>query len=181
MKAVFLDRDGVINEDRDDYVKGVHELKVFPYVPQSIRRLNEAGQQVFVVSNQQGVAKGLFSEENLVEMQKEINKQVEIAGGKISGFYFCTHLASDECSCRKPKSGLLTKAAREHGIDLTKSIMVGDSERDLIAGKSVGCVSVLVLTGKLTRRDVEFIPCRPDYVAQTLSDAVDYIIELMRE
>ena len=181
MKAVFLDRDGVINEDRDDYVKGVHELRIFPYFAQSIRRLNDAGLPIFVVSNQQGVAKGLFTESDLIAMKHEINGAAEAIGGRITQFYFCTHLASDECSCRKPKSGLLEKAAVDHGISLTESFMVGDSERDIVAGKSVGCKTVLVLTGKLTRQDVDFIACKPDYVAENLSDAADYIIELVRE
>lgn len=181
MKTVFLDRDGVINEDRDDYVKGVQELKIFPFVPQSIRRLNDAGLQIFVISNQQGVAKGLFTKDDLNAMQKEINRQVEGVGGKITEYYFCTHLASDGCSCRKPKPGLLNKAANEYSVDFSQSVMVGDSERDIIAGKSVGCKTVLVLTGKLTRQDADYMACKPNYVADNLSDAADYIIELMRD
>ena len=105
MKAIFLDRDGVLNEDRDDYVKNVSELKVFPCVPDAIRRLNDAGFEVFVVSNQQGVAKGVISESDLQAIQAEITRRVTEAGGRISGFYYCKHLAADDCACRKPKPG----------------------------------------------------------------------------
>jgi len=176
MIAVFLDRDGVINEDRDDYVKGVHELKVYPWVPASVRRLNEAGLPVFVVSNQQAIAKGIIGEADLAAMQDEITHRVEAGGGRISGFYYCRHLAAEHCSCRKPAPGMLMEAAREHDIDLSRSFMVGDSERDMIAGRRAGCWTVLVLTGKLTRDDVAELSCQPDHVAEDLSRAVDYIL-----
>ncbi|MCE5200060.1 MAG: D-glycero-beta-D-manno-heptose 1,7-bisphosphate 7-phosphatase [Armatimonadota bacterium] len=176
MRVVFLDRDGVINEDRDDYVKNVSELKVFPWTPSAVRRLNDAGFDVYVVSNQQGVAKGIISEDDLLAMQSEIVRQVKSAGGRINGFYYCRHLASDKCSCRKPEPGMLKSAAMEHGIDLAGSYMIGDSERDIIAGKVVGCHTVLVLTGKLTLGDAEAFVDAPDYVACDLSAAVDYVI-----
>jgi len=175
MRAVFLDRDGVINQDRDDYVKNVDELKVYPFVPEAIKCLNDAGWPVFVVSNQQGVAKGLISEDDLGGMQKEISRQVESAGGHITSFYYCKHLASEKCACRKPQPGLILKAAKEHGIDLGGSVMVGDTERDIIAGKSAGCKTVLVLTGKLTREDAVNLSCKPDFVADNLAQAVGYI------
>lgn len=178
MKAVFLDRDGVINSDRDDYVKNTDELCVYPFAPQAIRRLGEAGWPVFVVSNQQGVAKGIIAEDDLLAMQREIARQVENAGGHIAGFYYCKHLASDNCACRKPQPGLILAAAKEHGIDLSESVMVGDTERDIAAGKSAGCRTVLVLTGKLTRDDVQHIPCKPDFVAETVVEAVEFIVGL---
>lgn len=176
MKVVFLDRDGVINEDRDDYVKNVSELKVFPWTPSAVRKLNDAGFEVYVVSNQQGVAKGIISESNLQAMQSEIVRQVELAGGRISGFYYCRHFALDKCSCRKPEPGMLMSAAMEHGIDLAGSYMIGDSERDIIAGKAAGCRTVLVLTGKLNIVDAEAFADAPDFVACDLSAAVDCII-----
>lgn len=178
MRAVFLDRDGVINEDRDDYIKSIHELKVFPFAPAAIRRLNKAGLCIFVVSNQQGIAKGVISEDDLRGIQNEINRQVEEAGGKITEFYYCKHLSLEECACRKPQAGMLMNAAREHGVELKESVMVGDSERDIIAGKRAGCKTVLVLTGKLAREDTEYLTDKPDFVANDLSDAAEYIISL---
>lgn len=176
MKAVLLDRDGVINEDRDDYVKNIRELRVFPQVPGCVKRLNDAGYRVIVVSNQQGVAKGFISEDDLQAIEDEITRRVELVGGKISGFYYCKHLSSDRCACRKPRTGMLTQAAREHGIDLNESFMVGDTEKDMIAGKAAGCKTVLVLTGSITADGVAKMACRPDCVAKDLAEAADYII-----
>lgn len=176
MSTVFLDRDGVINEDRDDYVKNLRELKIFPNVPESVKRLNDAGFEVIVISNQQGVAKGLISENELREIQKEITRQVEAVGGKISAFYYCKHLASEGCSCRKPRPGLLMAAARDRNIDLSETVFIGDHERDILAGKNAGCKTILVLTGALTRQAAENLECKPDYMADDLSDAVDYML-----
>ena len=176
MKAVLLDRDGVVNEDRDDYVKNIRELRVFPQVPDCIKRLNDAGYRVIVVSNQQGVAKGLISEDDLQAIEDEITRQVASVGAKISGFYYCKHLSSQHCSCRKPRTGMLTQAAREHGIDLNESFLVGDTEKDMIAGKGAGCKTVLVLTGSITADGVADIGCRPDYVAKDLAEGADYIL-----
>ncbi len=180
MKAVFLDRDGVINADRDDYVKNVDELRVYDFAPLAIRVLSDAGWPVFVVSNQQGIAKGIITEENLLAMQREITRQVESAGGQISEFYYCKHLASEGCSCRKPRPGLILTAAKDHGIDLDGSVMVGDSERDIAAGSAAGCTTILVLTGKATRADVQQMSCRPDHVTDSLAEAAVLIATLPR-
>lgn len=176
MRAVFLDRDGVINEDRDDYVKNVHELKVFPFAPEAIRRLNEAGLNAFVVSNQQGIAKGVIAESDLLQIQNEISRQVEEAGGKITAFYYCKHLSSEECACRKPQAGMVISAGKDYGINLIESVMIGDNEKDIIAGKRAGCRTVLVLTGKLTLKDARSFAEPPDFVANNLSDAAEFII-----
>jgi D-glycero-D-manno-heptose 1,7-bisphosphate phosphatase len=130
---------------------------------------------VFVVSNQQGTAKGIISENDLCEMENEIRRRVEEIGGRISAFYYCKHLASEGCGCRKPQPGLILRAAKEHGIDLADSVMVGDTERDIAAGKAAGCKTVLVLTGKLTRQSAEQLAARPDFVADTLADAAALI------
>lgn len=176
MRAVFLDRDGVINADRDDYVKNTAELAIYPFAPGAIRALNDDGWLVVVVSNQQGTAKGIISEADLSGIEREIVRQVESAGAKIAGFYYCRHLATDNCDCRKPQPGLLLQAAREHGINLKQSVMVGDSERDIIAGKAAGCKTVLVLTGKLTRGDIEHLSSKPDLIADSLAEASALIV-----
>jgi len=174
-RAAFLDRDGVINEDRDDYVKNLSELRVFPYAPDAIRRLTDAGFEVIVVSNQQGVAKGLVSPENLLAIQNEIARLVTQAGGRISGFYYCTHLAGEDCSCRKPKPGLIRRAAEEHGIDLQSSFMIGDSEKDIAAGAEAGCRTVLVLTS-LDAQQAASMRSRPVMIARDLAEAADRVI-----
>lgn len=178
--AVFLDRDGVINEDRAEYVTSAGELVVFDYVPAAISRINRAGLRVFVVSNQQGIAKGLYTWRDLREMEEKIDCAVLAAGGEISGYYYCPHLAEDACSCRKPEPGLLLKAAAEHDIRLEGSFMVGDHERDLGAARAAGCRAILVLTGAVARDDAEKMPLRPEFVADTLAQAADYVIEAAR-
>ncbi len=175
MKAVFLDRDGVINADRDDYVKNTRELVIYPFAPAAIRALNEAGWPVFVISNQQGVAKGIIRDEDLLAIQSEITRQVRDGGGTISAFYYCKHLATDNCDCRKPRAGLLLQAAEEHHIDLESSVMVGDTDRDIAAGKAAGCRTILVLTGKLRREDAAHFNSRPDMIAQDLAEAAELI------
>jgi len=159
--VVFLDRDGVINEDRDDYVKSVDELVVFPYAPDSIARLNNAGYTVVVVSNQQCVAKGMMTYEQLENVQREIDRKVKESGGIITSFRYCTHLKSEQCSCRKPKAGMLSQAVEEHKLNPEKGFIVGDNEKDIIAGKSVGCKSVLVLSGMATRDSVSSMKDHP--------------------
>lgn len=174
--VVFLDRDGVINEDRDDYVKNVDELVVFPYTPESIARLNSAGYTVVVVSNQQCVGKGMMTLAQLVDIEREINRQVNESGGDIVSFQYCTHLSSEKCSCRKPKAGMLHQAAELHHLDTGRGFIVGDNETDIIAGKVVGCRSVLVLSGMATRESVVEMKNPPDYVADDLKSAVDWIL-----
>ncbi len=178
MKAVFLDRDGTINADRDDYVKDLHELTIYSFAPAAIRSLNEAGWPVFVVSNQQGVAKGIIAETDLANMEREITRRVEAAGGRISGFYYCKHLASDMCGCRKPQPGLLLQAASEHGVDLGDSVMVGDTQRDVSAGRAAGCATILVLTGKLTRQQAAKLNPSPDWIADDLEEAASIITSI---
>lgn len=179
MRAVFLDRDGVINADRDDYVKNTRELVIYPFAPAAIRAINDAGWKVFIVSNQQGVAKGIISEVDLHGIEVEIRRQVEDAGAKIEAFYYCKHLASDSCGCRKPQPGLILRAAREHSIDLADSIMVGDTQRDILAGKAAGCRwTIVVLTGKLTLDDIHDWDSKPDFVAENLEEAAAIIARL---
>lgn len=174
--VVFLDRDGVINQDRDDYVKNTEELVVFPFSPESIARLNQAGFAVVVVSNQQCVAKGLMTREDLSLIQQEISRQVESAGGSILSFYYCTHFKHENCNCRKPKHGMLEKAVKDHNLDPRAGFMVGDNEKDVIAGKAMGCRTVLVMTGMATRETAENMADPPDYVASDLKEAVDWIL-----
>lgn len=179
MKAVFLDRDGVINADRDDYVKNTSELSVYPFAPGAIAELGKAGWRIVVVSNQQGVAKGIIAESDLLAMEQEIRRQVEAAGGTIAAFYYCKHLAGENCSCRKPQPGLVRAAAADLGIDLGRSVLIGDTEKDIVAGNSAGCCrTILVLTGKLTRQDACFLSCKPDFVADNLAEAAQIVLTL---
>lgn len=145
-RAVFLDRDGVINRKAPEgsYVKNWHEFEFLPGVVEAISELREAGFLVMVVTNQRGVARGVMTEEDLTTIHARMEEELRGGRAALDGVYFCPHDIDDGCSCRKPRPGLLFRAARQHDIDLSQSWMVGDSQVDIQAGLSAGCRTVLV-------------------------------------
>ncbi|ETI59784.1 D-glycero-beta-D-manno-heptose 1,7-bisphosphate 7-phosphatase [Marinomonas profundimaris] len=147
---ILLDRDGVINQDSDAYVKSVEEWQPIPGSIKSIAALSKAGFQIFVVTNQSGIARGYYDEDTLNAMHDKMTALVEAEGGRISGIEYCPHGPADNCTCRKPKSGMIEAIEEKLGMSFKESpaIMVGDSLRDLEAGNARGCSPVLVLTGK---------------------------------
>ena len=183
--AVFLDRDGTINEQMG-YINHITRFQLLPGVGAAIRSLNQAGLPVAVVTNQSGLARGYFPESLLDEVHDTMRRQLALEGARIDGLYICPHHpeAKEErfrlaCNCRKPKTGLLEQAAAELGLDLARSYMVGDRWSDLRCGAAVGATTVLVLTG-YGRGDACYIgptqPVQPDYVAEDLQDAVLWIL-----
>lgn len=146
---ILLDRDGVINQDSAAYVKSVDEWIPLPGSIKSIAALSKAGFQVFVVTNQSGIARGYYDEATLNAMHDKMKALVAKEGGSIAGIEYCPHGPDDNCSCRKPKSGMIEAIETQLGLsfETTPAIMVGDSLRDLQAGKARGCSPVLVLTG----------------------------------
>jgi histidinol-phosphate phosphatase family protein len=175
--AIFLDRDGVINYNREDYVKSPEEFLFLPGAPQAVARLTRAGRLLFVVSNQAGVGRGRMRREDLEAVTRKMLEGLESAGARIRQVYYCVHHPEDACGCRKPAPGLLERAAREHGVDLTRSIVVGDHARDLAAGQACGARTVLVLSGMTSGEDVEHLPNPPDHVAVSLGAAVEWILD----
>lgn len=147
---ILLDRDGVINQDSDQYVKSVDEWQPIAGSIKSIAALSKAGFKVFVVTNQSGIARGYYSEDTLKAMHDKMIALVEKEGGVISGIEYCPHGPDDKCQCRKPKSGMIEAIEEQLGVNFETypAIMVGDALRDLEAGQARGCSSVLVLTGK---------------------------------
>jgi histidinol-phosphate phosphatase family protein len=182
--AVFLDRDGVINEDRADYVKNWGEFRFIRGVRRALGRLREFGFPVVVVTNQSAVNRGLLSLETLNEIHTRMSREVARKGGIISGIYFCPHHPEEGCHCRKPRTGLLRRAARELNLDLSKSFMVGDTLRDLRAGKRAGCRTMLVLTGQggatLKKLGQASLKDWPGFVARDLKGAVEIMIGISR-
>lgn len=144
---IILDRDGVINEDSDAFVKSVDECHLIPGSVDAIARLCDAGYQVVVATNQSGISRGLLDEFDLAHIHQYITTRVEEAGGRIEAFVYCPHGPDDNCECRKPKPGLLEKIAAEFGLPLSGCPFIGDSLRDLQAAQAAGCEPVLVLTG----------------------------------
>lgn len=135
--AVFLDRDGTICEEVG-YLNHISRLQIFPYAPQAIRRLNDASVPVFVVTNQAGIARGIIPEALVIETHERIAAELAAHGAHLDGLYYCAHTRQDACGCRKPLPGLLERAAREHGIDLAKSFVVGDRYVDVELAHGVG-------------------------------------------
>ncbi len=148
VKLVILDRDGTINEDRDDYVKSEADWTPLPGALEAIARLNHAGWHVVVASNQSGLGRGLFDVAALNAMHAKMHKLLAVAGGRVEAIFYCPHAPDQACNCRKPASGLFEQIGERYGLSLHGVPTVGDSVRDLIAGVAVGCAPHLVLTGK---------------------------------
>lgn len=178
-RAVFLDRDGTIAEEMG-YVNHVDRLQIFPYAAESIRRLNEAEIPVIVVTNQSGVARNIFPESLVHEVHKKMVAELAAAGAWIDAIYFCPHKSEDICECRKPNPGMLERAAREHGLDLAASWVVGDRYADLEMAYAAGARGILVMTG-YGRGEYELHrstwPKQPDVVTENLKDAVRRILQ----
>lgn len=143
--AVFMDRDGVINRLLPgDYVKRWEEFELLPGVAAAIRLIRESGFLAVVITNQQGVGKGLMGMDDLDAIHLRMVGELRRQGADLDGIYACPHLAAEECDCRKPKDGLIRRAVAELGIDAGASYMVGDSSSDLEAGRRAGCRPVLI-------------------------------------
>jgi D-glycero-D-manno-heptose 1,7-bisphosphate phosphatase len=151
--GVFLDRDGTVCEEVG-YVNHPNRCTLLPGSAEAIRLLSGAGFVIVIVTNQAGVARGYFSEDLVLQVHARLRGLLEAAGAAVREIYYCPHHPSvgeppyrSECECRKPKPGMLLRAAREHGIDLRRSFMVGDSVRDVDAAIAAGVTPLLVLTG----------------------------------
>lgn len=146
-KAVFLDRDGVINIDKG-YLHRVEDFEFIPGASEAVRLLNDAGFLVVVVTNQSGVARGYFTMEAVELLHRHIEEALAAAGARVDAWYVCPHHPDhgEDCCCRKPLPGMLTQAAADLQIDLTRSFMVGDKASDIEAGLAAGCRALLVGT-----------------------------------
>ena len=174
--ALFLDRDGVINTEVE-YLRHPSQLQLLPGAAQAIARVNAWHLPVIVVSNQAGIARGYFDEAQLAEIHRALDQLLWAQQhAHIDAYYFCPHHPTAgygpykvDCACRKPKPGLLLAAAAHHNLDLVKSYLVGDKASDIQAGQTAGCHTILVKTGYGA---VEVAHARPDFVCETLAEAV---------
>ena len=184
-RAVFFDRDGTLIEEIG-YLSHPNQLELYPFAGRAVQMANQANLLTIVVTNQAGVAQGLFEEPLLNEVHRRLSSRIQTAGGKLDGIYFCPHHPEAivksyrvECDCRKPGAGMLEQAAARFHIDLERSFMVGDRYLDIQAGHRVGARSVLVLTGfgKLEWESGRTQNQRqPDYVAQDVHHAIRWIL-----
>lgn len=183
-KAVFLDRDGTINEEMG-YINHASRFRIFDFVPEAIKILNECGFLVFVVTNQSGLARGYFGEDLLQTIHKNLILTVEKKHAKIEKIYFCPHHPKEgikkyriDCNCRKPKSGMIEMAKKEYNIDLKNSYTIGDRYQDVQFGKNVGLKTIMVLTGyglgEYTYQKNNW-PEQPDQICNNLLEAAKFI------
>ncbi len=151
MKLLILDRDGVINKDSSTYIKSPDEWHAIPGSLEAIARFSNAGYKIVVATNQSGIARGLFDLETLGAIHAKMHAQAHAAGGRIDAVFFCPHLDSANCDCRKPKPGMILEILSRTGVAASDAVMVGDSIRDMQAGHAAKCRTILVLTGNGTR------------------------------
>lgn len=146
--ALFLDRDGVLVVNRPDFVKAWEDVSIFPRALEACRIVSEAGFPMIIVTNQSLIGRGLLDLHEVKAINDRVVDEFRRAGAKILESYMCPHAPDGDCDCRKPKPGMIFRAGREHGIDLSRSVLVGDSLRDLQAAQAAGVKGKLVLTGR---------------------------------
>ena len=180
-KAVFLDRDGTIVEDVG-YISSPQQLNFIPGSIEAIKKLNAAGYKVIVITNQAGVARGIVTEDMLQTIDKVMHRQILNGGAHLDGLYYCPHHPEhgvypykQACECRKPHTGLIKKAIKDHDLDLSLSFMIGDKASDIEAGKKAGVKTAFVLTGYGTTEKDE-LKNKPDHIAKNLSEAVKWVL-----
>jgi D-glycero-D-manno-heptose 1,7-bisphosphate phosphatase len=177
MKLIILDRDGVINQDSDLYIKSPEEWIPLPGSLEAIARLNQWGYRVVVATNQSGIGRGLFGMDTINAIHDKMIKAASHAGGSIDAIFFCPHTNADNCSCRKPKPGMFEEIAARYNIDLAGVPAVGDSLRDLQAAASVGAQPLLVLTGKGKKTRLDPALPKDTQVFADLAAAVKHLTE----
>ena len=181
-RAVFLDRDGTIAEEVG-YLNHPSRFRMFSFAATAIRRLNEAGLPVVVVTNQSGVGRGYFPESLVHSVNELMTQQLAEEGAKLDAVYYCPHTSADNCNCRKPRTGMLDRAAQEHGLDLQRSIVVGDRYGDMELARNVRARGILVRTGygegALAWHAAKW-PFQPDFVAEDLGQAADWILRELK-
>jgi D-glycero-D-manno-heptose 1,7-bisphosphate phosphatase len=146
--AIFLDRDGVLIENRADYVKSWDEVEIFPHTFAAMRKLAQTGRPIIMITNQSAVGRGIITAAFVDEIHRRLLAEVEAHGGRIDAVYFCPHHPQEPCECRKPSPGMLRQAAQERNLDLSASVMVGDAVSDIETAHAVGAKGVLVRTGR---------------------------------
>jgi D-glycero-D-manno-heptose 1,7-bisphosphate phosphatase len=175
---VFLDRDGTIAEEVG-YLNHLSRFRIFPFAAEAIRRLNQAGMAVVVVTNQSGATRGFFPEELIHRVHDHLVAGMAAAGARIDAVYYCPHTRDADCNCRKPRPGMLERASREHGLALDGSFVVSDRYADVEMAHSMGCRGILVLTG-YGRGEYEWNrqrwPRQPDEIAENLLAATETIL-----
>jgi D-glycero-D-manno-heptose 1,7-bisphosphate phosphatase len=177
--ALFLDRDGVIIENRQDYVRSWSDVAIYTQALNALVKIKSSLHKIFIITNQSVVGRGLISQATAREINDRLVNEIRSSGGRIDGVFMCPHAPDENCSCRKPEPGLILDAASEHSIELKKSILVGDALSDIIAGQSAGVdQNILVSTGRgLAQSTLPIASQIPEFlIYETLFDALEDLL-----
>ncbi|MBI1879792.1 MAG: D-glycero-beta-D-manno-heptose 1,7-bisphosphate 7-phosphatase [Chloroflexi bacterium] len=180
MRAIFLDRDGVICENQSDHVKSWSEFKFLPGAKSGLVTLSRLGLPIIVVTNQAAIGRGMVSADVVEAIHQRMVAEITTWGGRIDRVIYCPHRPEDRCDCRKPKPGMLLQAAQELNLDLSRSYLVGDAASDIQAGQQVGCRTYLVLTGRGVEQLVPALHLAEGsslVVTRNLVEAANYIFK----
>lgn len=172
--AAFLDRDGLICEDVH-YMSSPEQFKLLPKVAEGITLLNRRGVKVIVVTNQSGIARGYFTEEDLRRIHDRMIKELNRRGAHIDIIYFCPHHPNDNCLCRKPKPGMLNRGAKELGLNLKSCFVIGDKQLDVDAGHQAGCETIVVLSPE-TEKNID-----ADHIVKDFYEAAEIVVKSLSE
>lgn len=181
--AVFLDRDGTLNEDVG-YLRAVRDLRLFPWTVDAVRALNQSGFPVVVITNQSGIARGILTEKIVGELHRHLSALLEAGGAHVDAYYYCPHhpdgsvaAYAQRCACRKPGRGMIDRAAADLGLDPEQSFVVGDKWLDVGAARAVGARGILVRTGYGATEEEQPLPdVHADVVVDNLVEAVGWIL-----
>lgn len=179
MKIIFLDRDGVINKDRPEYVKSWNEFEFLPGSLDALKLLTLNGYHIVLITNQSVINRGMVTEAGLREIHQKMTAAVVDYGSNIEAVYYCPHCPEDGCDCRKPKPGLIYRAQADYGADLAKTCMIGDSLKDIECARHTGCGKVILVRtghGKETERLCRDAGIKADHVADDLMAAVKWLL-----
>jgi D-glycero-D-manno-heptose 1,7-bisphosphate phosphatase len=176
MKVAFLDRDGTVIEDKD-FIKTPDEIEFLPGSIEAIKVLKELGYKIIVISNQSGIGRGILTEEMVKKVNRSFLDRLNKEDAEIDALYYCPHRPEDNCDCRKPRTGLIQKAVEEQRLDLKDAVVIGDKLSDVELGKKLKVNTVLVLTGygKKEAEKANSHQIKPDYIADTLYEAVNWL------
>jgi D-glycero-D-manno-heptose 1,7-bisphosphate phosphatase len=178
--AIFLDRDGVIIENRPSYVRSWSDVEIYPRALSALARLKDSPYKIVLVTNQSAIGRGFLSVEDAEAINQRLLGIIEAASGRIDGIFMCPHAPQDKCECRKPRPGLLLQAAEQLSLDLSNSILIGDALSDLKAGMAAGIQKVaLVRTGRGAQQllSSEAATLQPFLIYNTLAEALDDLVK----
>ncbi len=171
IKAVFLDRDGTINVNNPEYVHKINDFKFVPGAISALKKLSKTNYKIIIATNQSGISRGYFREDNLRQLHKWMISELNKRGVRIDKIYYCPHGPNDNCSCRKPKPGMFFQAAKDFSINLSKSWLIGDEQRDVIVGREANIKTIKIGTSMPKKLKIE-----PNYYAKNILEAVDVIL-----